>query len=116
MKSLLTGSHAYGTPGPRSDIDIVMLASPYVIHTLSLLGLPADSGDEVSSASVKFGKLNLILLSDKQKFRAWRRATNRLVKRKPVTRREAVDEIRGELDRLRLLNREALDAEEPVKR
>lgn len=43
--------------------------------------------------SVRFGRLNIIMISNEQEFQAWKIATDELIKRKPVTRLEAVQEI-----------------------
>lgn len=43
--------------------------------------------------SVRFGSLNIIMLTDEEEFIAWKTATDELIKRKPVTRKEAVQDI-----------------------
>ena len=95
--SFLTGSHAYGTPHDKSDVDVVVLLTN---EELCKLALVADEvcGDQTSAsddsaASLRFGRLNLICVVDKDEYEAWRTATAELVERRPVTRDEAVKVI-----------------------
>jgi hypothetical protein len=83
----LSGSRAYGVPREDSDVDIVMLLPHRVGSVLRAMS------DEVPSC--RFGKLNLILFSaDSDEgvyfFHDWRKTTEELVLRKPVTRDEAI--------------------------
>lgn len=88
MLAVLTGSHAYGTPRPDSDVDLVVLVGREGVDKLSEL---ADETGVVScpggqEKSLRFGKLNL----SPARLESWRKATAELVARKPVTRDEAV--------------------------
>lgn len=93
MNAFLTGSRAYGTPRTDSDVDICVLLSHDDLEALALQapqsnGEPA-SGDE-NDASLRFGRLNLIAMTDPARFGAWKEATAELVARRPVTRDQAV--------------------------
>jgi predicted nucleotidyltransferase len=98
--AFLTGSRAYGTPQANSDTDICLLMSFADIDALASQAPHSDedgSGDG-SDVSLRFGKLNLICMSDPAKFEAWREATAELAARRPVTRQEAIDLIDQKLD------------------
>ena len=86
--AFITGSHAYGTPGPKSDIDLVLPLDPEVIKVLRQL---ADTGsDPPGSTSMRFGKVNLIVPDTAESLKVWPQGTAELAARKPVTRSEAV--------------------------
>lgn len=93
MNAFLTGSRAYGTPRPDSDVDLCVLLSHDDLEALALQapqpnGEPA-SGDD-NDASLRFGRLNVIAMTDPDRFAAWKEATTELVARKPVTRDQAI--------------------------
>lgn len=95
-KSFITGSYAYGTPRPDSDIDLVVLLPPDVL--LDNLDALADKTNKDSCAhrghpSMMFGKLNLIVFHDEREFKGWRKATEELKARRPVTKAEAIKHI-----------------------
>lgn len=97
MNAFLTGSQAYGTPRPDSDIDLAVLLNA---ETLTMLGKLSGQfrGDTSrcpyhSGMSLRFGNLNLLCFDDKVEFQAWKDATTRLIARMPVTREQAVQEI-----------------------
>lgn len=80
----ITGSHAYGSPRDDSDIDLVVWAVGDTRATLEAGGYP-----------IRFGKLNLILISDDDQWDIWRLGTQALVKlhksrKSAVSREEAV--------------------------
>lgn len=90
MNSILTGSQVYGRPGPKSDVDLVVLLSPADIEKLRALADPgsdakpgnSDGGPQTIdglSASLKFGRLNLICVADPLAFEVWRRGTRSLL-------------------------------------
>lgn len=102
MKSFVTGSHAYGTPNENSDIDLVVLLEgsdtfKLIEHADSNNGCLNGSGGP-DDVSLRFGKLNLIVLADEEKFHLWKAATDTLTARRPVTRQEAVDYHRFAVD------------------
>lgn len=84
MKPFITGSHAYGTPTPDSDIDLVL--PPMEKHPEYSLIVKS----ELSAHPVKYGKLNLILTSTEQQFNLWKQGTEELVMKYPVTREAAI--------------------------
>lgn len=86
MKSFLTGSHVYGSPSADSDIDLVICVSK---RDKQLLVKLSDN----KSFPLRFGKLNLILARSKSEFESWKEGTKLLIKRKPVTREEAVKQF-----------------------
>jgi hypothetical protein len=106
MRSFLTGSHIYGKPTKKSDIDLVVLVS---LEDLKLLKKHADlviakhdegkgsSVPQPKSASLRFGKLNLLALTDEAAFACWKLGTEKLEMKMhegkvktPIKRDEAV--------------------------
>ena len=99
MQAFITGSRAYGEPTDESDIDLVVYVSNDDLQILIdgyLVGeaeLPAraSGGDDVS-ASLRFGCLNLICVSDRRMYDAWLQGTHELKARgEPVSREEAIE-------------------------
>lgn len=90
MKAFITGSHAYGTPHEESDIDLVVLADGPTIEKLAeVLAFEMGSAVDDVDASIKLGKLNLIVCSTEEQWQAWHTGTEQLKARAPVTRDEA---------------------------
>lgn len=95
MKSFITGSYRYGTPTDKSDIDLVVYVDK---GTQGLLEDYNENENEQELedcygpryAPVRFGRLNLILITDKKEFKIWERCSNDLERKKPVLREEAV--------------------------
>lgn len=98
MNAFLTGSRAYGWPTDKSDIDLVVLVDQRTFGILvDLLGDPdphGKSGGNDVSASLRVGKLNLILHTSENAFDAWQEGTDELIARSPVTREEAVEVLK----------------------
>jgi predicted nucleotidyltransferase len=103
MRSFLTGSRVYGTPRQDSDIDLVVLVSEGDLIALSKL---ADELKDLESpggayyedgTSLRFGKLNLLCVTEEKHFDVWRKGTEELMLIAPVTREHAC----GFLDGLR---------------
>lgn len=111
--AVLTGSRAYGAPGPESDLDLVVLCSRSTAG--KLLDLVSQGSAEDSAAayeglgerglSLRFGKLNLLVEVEQARFEGWRDATALLVAKAresgPVSREEAKQLIKakcGEVD------------------
>ena len=82
IDSFITGSRAYGTPRPDSDLDIAVLCD----NNANLLWQLTEKDRN----SCRFGKLNLITFTNKNNFERWRKVTNDLIKRAPVTRDVAI--------------------------
>lgn len=100
MQAFITGSRRYGTPRPDSDIDVVIgcdSATADKLRAFSEGGLASSdsayyAGDEVAAVGtrrVSVVKLNLILCDTDEKYEAWLRGTEELVKRAPVNRDQA---------------------------
>jgi hypothetical protein len=68
----ITGSHAYGTPRPDSDIDLVTLVNPNDRDKLIQL---SDSGKQ----PIRYGKLNIIACCSKARFDVWKEGTEKLM-------------------------------------
>lgn len=98
MNALVTGSHVYGTPKPDSDIDLVVLVTKQEIKLLRKLADEDNSTDYENpdygvgglTASLRFGKLNLLCCTDPAQVDVWRRGTDALKLVRPVTRDQAV--------------------------
>jgi len=89
MKAFITGSRAYGTPREDSDLDLVILVDEITKVVLrAVSGVPEDK-------SVRFGQLNLVILTSAEKFNLWQSVTNALVAKGPVTHDEAVAAFRA---------------------
>jgi len=79
--AFITGSHAYGVPHDKSDVDLAILCSDGTAETL------AKTKEDVPS--VRFGNLNLLVFTSTIKFNLWKKVTEELIQRRPVTRVEA---------------------------
>lgn len=102
FRSFLTGSQAYGTPTNESDIDLVVLVdSQDAIFELANFSQPnkeerCSASDLVAqgNASLRFGKLNLIVTIHPEIFNLWKRGTEYLRSIAPVTREQAMEHFR----------------------
>jgi predicted nucleotidyltransferase len=95
--AFLTGSRVYGVPNKDSDVDLVILVrDPKEAEKIASLGYRDTEATEYQcglGVSVRFGNLNLIVLTDPRLYEVWREGT-RILKRKEckyglVTREEA---------------------------
>lgn len=69
MNAILTGSHAYGTTTPESDVDLVVLVDAETKDKLLAIGgLPC-----------RFGDLNLIPVTTQNELDCWKEATRRCI-------------------------------------
>ncbi len=99
MNSFITGSRVYGTPTEKSDIDLCVMLEELDYYTLN--DWSEDAAASVGgNSSLRFGRLNLIVLSASD-FEAWREATDILIARKPVTKKEAIAVIEAAKKRRR---------------
>lgn len=100
IQCILTGSQAYGKPGKKSDIDVVMLLTKEELALFSAKAGECEdyvnlaSGEE---AALRFGNLNVIAVTDPVVFGIWQKGTAALRLKKPVTRTYAMNT----LDKLR---------------
>lgn len=98
--AFITGSHAYGTPTEDSDVDLVVPMFPKTFHDLWRALEAQDSEAEMVeyqdeehgfiALSLRIEKLNLICAVSPEMWRAWKKGTDRLIKRRPVGREFAV--------------------------
>lgn len=82
-RAFITGSRAYGTPTKDSDVDIVILADS---DAESLLWNLSESSDKIL-----LGRANIIACETEERFDLWKRGTDELIARRPVTRSEAIE-------------------------
>lgn len=89
--AFMTGSHVYGTPHKKSDVDLVIRVDESTrLKLLDLFGKPEDKavyGDDTHS--IKIGDLNLIMVTSELDLHVWRDVTKSLKKHAPVTREVA---------------------------
>jgi predicted nucleotidyltransferase len=100
LKAFVTGSRAYGTPREDSDIDLVVMVSLRDMERLRDQHdeRPARDDDDEGEypdvpdqAQLRFGRLNLLCVTQEDDYEAWRSGTEELIARSPVTRAEAVE-------------------------
>lgn len=78
--AFITGSHAYGILHAKSDIDLCVLMDEQDYKKIRELNGPG---------AIRFGKLNLVILTDPVRFERWKDTTIELIKQKPVTKETA---------------------------
>lgn len=73
-----TGSRVYGKPREDSDLDLVIYCTD--AETIGLLRANCDPGSAPRGPypSLRFGKLQIVLLEDEAKYHAWRKGTKAL--------------------------------------
>jgi hypothetical protein len=99
-RHLLTGSRVYGRPRDDSDTDVVVWAAEDAVESLcreadtyytnetneyegaTILGL---------RAALRFGEVNVLLVTEEWQWRAWVTGTRQLTAEAPVTRDRAVE-------------------------
>jgi hypothetical protein len=90
-RSFVTGSIAYGIANKDSDCDLVILVSKLDMHRLIDISEDFDDyGTDCTTACLRFGRLNLIVVTQEKDFDIWKEGTEELIARRPVTREEAV--------------------------
>lgn len=91
--AFITGSRAYGTPRPDSDIDLVVFTD--FDSMLSVCNRGEENSRILSGSDGKanYGMLNLILVTSETQYDLWLKGTEELklraVNDRPVTRAEA---------------------------
>ena len=91
MEAFITGSHAYGLPNERSDVDLVVMIDYDDARRLAdLPGAECTGKDRYGVPTIRFGNLNLICCCDDDKYHAWREGTRELISKAPVSREDAV--------------------------
>jgi hypothetical protein len=86
---LLTGSQVYGVPTEKSDIDVVLMLPQALVEFLELVS--EQGSTPPGSTSLRFGRLNLIIPDDWKSLAVWKEGTEKLKKRKPVSRGDAIE-------------------------
>lgn len=112
-RCFITGSQAYGTPGPDSDIDLVILCDKEVVDKLQLFSDHSgqDAMEEYYNDGLPclyFGKLNIIFVCNLGLFEVWKKATEFLAAKKPVTREQAIEYVRRKRQKW-MFNGEVMD-------
>lgn len=102
MRAFLTGSRAYGMPRGGSDIDLIVFTNKECLDTLIELADDRTTGSGGDTGSLRFGRLNLICVTDPLDYQAWEEGTEKLISRKPVTRDEAIGVFRRLFDKAQL--------------
>lgn len=100
MLAFITGSRAYGTVKPSSDIDLVIRCDDTTKKLLQKLSdkIASVQGEQLT---IRFGKLNVIACTTDEEFAVWRIGTTQMVKSKfghPFSKKaakEVLDELRG---------------------
>lgn len=93
--TLISGSHAYGTPNENSDVDLVIKVDSEEM-AMWLYNMLNDSEQDHSdtprfgSMSIRIGKLNLICCWSDWVYNVWLKGTQQLNQIKPVTRDQAI--------------------------
>lgn len=102
--NFITGSRAYGVPHTGSDVDLVVLVDQNTYCQLRDQAdtiRSADEYDERDIATLYFGRLNLICVGDEGMFEVWRKATEFLKTKSPVSRQKAMDYMEAKRMRYR---------------
>lgn len=71
MRAFITGSRAYGKPTKTSDIDLVVFTDVPTAVTLAKLADGSPKDDQ----PIRYGRLNLVLVTDDKSWAAWFMAT-----------------------------------------
>ena len=105
--TFITGSHAYGKPTTGSDLDIAILMGPAdavrLEDTLTDQRRGGGGGtgrSDIMHSSYYLGgrpRVNLLVFTDAEQFEVWRKATEFLKGKAPVTRDQAIKYIRRKL-------------------
>ena len=103
MRAFVTGSYSYGTPGPDSDIDLVVFVTERDLNRLKNAVINKGPGADWKEAAadpdyiaagvypLRFGPLNLLCVTDEKRYEIWRRGTRKLKTQAPVSRAFAVE-------------------------
>lgn len=90
----MTGSRAYGTPREDSDIDLVVLITEQQLGKLvasCAIGETKNTTYNGDKTILRFGRLNLFCMTSFVRYDLWKKGTDELIARRPVTRQEAKD-------------------------
>lgn len=84
MNAFITGSRVYGNTTIESDVDLVVLVATATDRSMLV---------DLGHIPVRYGKLNLIVLTDQREFDAWLAATYRCLSCRPCSREKAAEII-----------------------
>jgi hypothetical protein len=88
--AFLTGSHRYGIPHEKSDVDVCCKVSqPELVVLGKLYGSPTWNTENVT-CNCRIGNLNLIAAASQPFFDTWEQVTDTLEASKPVTKAQAI--------------------------
>lgn len=93
MVGFITGSHAYGVPQPDSDLDVVLSVTPKEWDAFMSITDVTDPGNTTSpTPTIRTGRLRIVLCSELRlpEYNLWRRGTDDLQARAPVSQEEAI--------------------------
>lgn len=86
LRAFITGSRRYGKPRADSDLDLVIMTDPEAHQKLCQHG---DVEDGSRYCQIRYGRLNIVVVNDQEKFLVWRSITEKLAEQAPVTRDHA---------------------------
>lgn len=74
--AFLTGSHAFGKPTKRSDVDLVLLISADDVSSLITLATVETTAEYLGSnrLALRIGNLNLICCMNDEQYNTWKLA------------------------------------------
>jgi len=78
MISFITGSRAYGTVTPKSDIDLVVRMDEATAQLLRKLSDPVLTRSGDPQIVIKFGRINIIACTTDEQFAVWRLGTTQM--------------------------------------
>ena len=86
MLAFITGSRAYGSPRPDSDIDLVIRCNSTVRAALHAMRDNATDDSPV----LRFGRLNIVACLTDDDYAVWKFGTAALEQKTPVKRNRAI--------------------------
>lgn len=99
--AFITGSHAYGEPGPGSDIDLVIRMSEVDYEKLRVFADSSIYEDEAYSKNtqsrcLRFGRINMLVCLTQEAYDIWLKGTQQLKAKStkaglPIPRRVACE-------------------------
>lgn len=97
--AFLTGSRAYGTPRPDSDVDIVVPVQKDAVEkikaALKAAGIDTSGTEEYADFAFRVGLVNVLLVPPEVAEKVWKAGTEFLIGQAPVTREKAVETFKA---------------------
>jgi hypothetical protein len=94
-KPFVTGSQAYGKPGPDSDTDIAAFVKP---HEYMYIVGEGQVSSYAENLCLHVGDYDILLFQELALFNSWRDVTDYLVKIAPVTKSTAIEAFKTVLE------------------